>query len=135
MNHQQAKLGQVAEILTPSVNTAVRAILAFLTIMFLRAILGYTILAKIIIILISGDLEAEHLPFPYLVMSFLVYFGLFELSCSNTNLFCASYNFCASYRKRRHNFNPLIENESWWDADRDRLKEKLVMSVNYSPFR
>ena len=31
--------------------------------------------------LIAGDLEAEYLPFPYLVGSFVGLFGLFELLC------------------------------------------------------
>ncbi|KAI8715697.1 hypothetical protein NCS52_01078000 [Fusarium sp. LHS14.1] len=81
MNHQQTKSGEVAEILTPSPNTVVRALTALTTIMFSRAVFGYTIFAKVLIIVISGDLEAQNLPFPFLVISFLVYFALFELVC------------------------------------------------------
>ncbi|KAI8662835.1 hypothetical protein NCS56_01088000 [Fusarium sp. Ph1] len=114
MNHQQEQLGraveafapqlrQVVEVFLPSPSMLVKAILAFLIVILMRFLLGYTLFAWVLIIIVAGDPKAEQLPFPYLV--------------------------------RRHSFNALIGNESWWDADRDRLKEKLVMSVNYSPFR
>jgi hypothetical protein len=45
----------------------------------MRFFLGYTLFAWVVIVIVAGDPKAEQLPFPYLVVSFLVLLGLLEV--------------------------------------------------------
>ncbi|RSL70041.1 hypothetical protein CEP54_002082 [Fusarium duplospermum] len=81
MNHHQAQQERPAERSALSVigDLVAKAFPAFLIVLYLRIALGHTVFAWILIVIVSGDVKAQNLPFPHLVISFLVILGLLEL--------------------------------------------------------